>query len=457
MSEGKFKEAIALIKEANPFPAVLGRVCVHPCETKCRRAQIDEPVSICSLKRFAADMDMNEFPSYRPQPEKPKDKKVAVIGAGPAGLSGAYFLALKGYQVTVFEALPVAGGMLAVGIPDYRLPKGVLNTEVKSITDLGVEIKYNMSLGKEITTKKLFSDGYSAILMATGAHSGQKLNMPGEETKGVVDGVTFLRSVNLKETVKAKGKVAVIGGGNVAIDAARSALRLGADEVSILYRRAKDDMPAYREEIDEAEKEGIKIYTLVAPNKIVTKAEKLAGVECTRMKLGKFDRGGRRTPEAVQGSEFVVEADMVIAAIGQTPDLSYLNGDGVKITKNGTIEVNRKTLATDKEGIFAAGDNVRGPATAVEAVADGKTAAMAIDTYLGGDGKPMNAFRDELINMVVTYNETEYQKERKRVPMPHLPVGKRNKNFNEVVLGYQAGAAVEEAKRCLHCYMRESE
>jgi len=457
ISEGKFKEAIALIKEANPLPAVLGRVCVHPCENKCRRAQVDEAVSICALKRFAADTDMNSSLSYRPQPEAPKDKKVAVIGAGPAGLAGAYFLALKGYKVTIFEALPVAGGMLAVGIPDYRLPKEILNKEIKGITDLGVEIKYNTRLGKDITTEKLFTDGYSAVLMATGAHKGQKLRIDGEDATGVIDGVTFLRSVNLKKTEKVNGKVAVIGGGNVAIDAARSALRLGADEVSILYRRDKDDMPAYKEEVEDAEKEGIKIYTLVAPNKIVTEGKKAVGVECTRMKLGKFDKGGRRTPEPVTNSEFIINADMVIAAIGQTPDLSYLNGEGVKVTKSNTIEVNKKTLATGKEGIFAAGDNVRGPATAVEAVGDGKKAAMAIDELLGGDGKPMNAYRNELIHMVVGYNETEYQKERARVAMPHLPVGKRSKTFTEVVLGYQADAAVEEAKRCLHCYLREGE
>jgi NADH-quinone oxidoreductase subunit F len=457
ISEGKFKEAIALIKEANPLPAVLGRVCVHPCENKCRRGQIDDAVSICALKRFAADTDMASALPYRPQPEAPKGKKVAVIGAGPAGLAGAYFLALKGYKVTVFEALPVAGGMLAVGIPDYRLPKDILNREVKDITDLGVEIKYNTRLGKDITTQKLFADGYSAVLMATGAHSGQKLRIDGENAPGVVDGVTFLRGVNLKETAKVKGKVAVIGGGNVAIDAARSALRLGADEVSILYRREKDDMPAYKEEVDDAEKEGIKIYTLVTPNKIVTEGKKVVGVECTRMKLGTFDKGGRRTPEPVSNSEFVINADTVIAAIGQTPDLSYLNGDGVKVTKRNTIEVNKKTLATRKEGIFAAGDNVRGPATAVEAVGDGKKAAMAIDEYLGGDGKPRNAYRNELIHMVVTYNEAEYQKERARVTMAHLPIGKRSKTFTEVVLGYQTDAAVEEAKRCLHCYLRESE
>jgi NADH-quinone oxidoreductase subunit F len=457
ISEGRFKEAIALIKEANPFPATLGRVCVHPCESKCRRSQIDEPVAICALKRFAADMDMSSFPPYRPPVEKPKGKKVAVVGAGPAGLSGAYFLACKGYGVTVFEALPVAGGMLAVGIPDYRLPKTTLAAEIKAITDLGVEIKYNTALGKEITTEKLFADGYEAVLMATGAHKGQKMGIPGEDAAGVLDGVTALRRLNLKETVWAKGKVLVVGGGNVAIDAARSALRLGADEVSILYRREKDDMPAYIEEVAEAEIEGVTIHTLIAPKRIVAKDGKVTGMECVRMSLGKFDASGRRKPQAIPGSEFVMDANMVIAAIGQAPDTSFLNGDGVKVTKSGTIEVNFKTLETARAGIFAAGDTVRGPATAVEAVADGKTAAMAIDKHLGGDGKLMNAFHDELVKMPVTYDESRYQKEMGRVEMPHLQLAKRYRTFNEVVLGYQKKSAVEEAKRCLHCHLREPE
>jgi NADH-quinone oxidoreductase subunit F len=347
--------------------------------------------------------------------------------------------------------------MLAVGIPDYRLPRDVLNNEIKSITDLGVEIKYNTVFGKDITSEKLFKDGYSAILLATGAHKGQKLGVPGEETQGVLDGVTFLKDVNLGSTTKVEGKVVVIGGGNVAIDAARAALRLGASDVSILYRRERSDMPAYVEEIDEAEVEGINIHTLVAPKMIVEKGGKVAGVACTRMLLGTFDAGGRRRPEPLTGSDFTVEADMVIAAIGQVPDLSWVNGDGVKADKAGTVEVNKKTLATGAEGIFAAGDNVRGPATVVEAVGDGKNAAMEIDKFLGGDGIAPNAFHDELVTMTVTYDEAAYQKEIGRSKMPHLPVAKRDKNFNEVVLGYDNKAAVEEAKRCLHCYVRTSE
>lgn len=456
ISEGRFKDAIAVIKEANPLPATLGRVCVHPCEDKCRRGKIDDPVSICSLKRFAADLDMESGKPYTPKPEDPKDKKIAVIGAGPGGLAGAYFLALKGYQVKIFEALPIAGGMLAVGIPDYRLPRDVLNKEIKAITDLGVDIEYNCVLGKDITTERIFSDGYSAILIATGAHKGQKLNISGEDVNGVVDGITFLRDVNLNLTTEVSGRVVVIGGGNVAIDAARSALRLGADEVTILYRRAKEDMPAYVEEVEDAEKEGIKIKTLVAPSKIIAN-NNVTGIECIRMALGKFDDGGRRKPVAISGSEFIVDADFVIAAIGQVPDLSCLNGNNIEMTKKGTIVTEKKTLETSMKGIFAAGDNVRGPATVVEAVGDGKKAAMAIDRYLGGDGEPMNAFRDELISMVVSYNEAEYQKERPRVKMPCAAPSARINNFEEVVLGYDRESAVEEAKRCLHCYLREEE
>ena len=458
LSEGRFEDAIAVIKEGNPFPAVCGRVCVHPCETKCRRQQVDEPVSICSLKRFAADFDMNSFSPFRPKLDEAKDKKVAIIGSGPAGLTAAYYLAIKGYKVTVFEALPVPGGMLAVGIPEYRLPKDILNAEVKAITDLGVEIKYNTAIGKDISVQKLLTDGYEAVLMATGAHKGQKLGLPGDDSEGVVDGATFLRNLALKKAVKVDGRVAVIGGGNVAIDAARSALRLGATDVFILYRRDKEDMPAYEEEIEEAEHEGVKIHTLVAPKKLVSENGKLAKIECVRMSLGKFDKSGRRIPSPIEGSEFLLDVDTVVAAIGQTPDLSYLNGDGVAVSGAGTVDVkDMKTLATARDGVFAAGDAVRGPATVVEAIGDGKKAAMAIDKYLGGDGLLKDTFRDRLVNLVVSYDEEEYQKERKRLEAPTMPLSERYKNFKEVVLPYPSKAAVEEAKRCLHCYLRQEE
>ncbi|MDR2017270.1 MAG: NADH-quinone oxidoreductase subunit NuoF [Syntrophobacterales bacterium] len=458
LSEGRFEDAIAVIKEGNPFPAVCGRVCVHPCETKCRRQQVDEPVAICSLKRFAADLDMNSFAPYRPKLEESRDGKVAIIGSGPAGLTAAYYLATKGYKVTVFESLPVPGGMLAVGIPEYRLPKEILNAEVKTITDLGVEIKYNTAIGKDITIEKLLADGYGAVLMATGAHKGQKLGLPGDDGEGVIDGATFLRNLNLKKPVKVEGRVAVVGGGNVAIDAARSALRLGATDVFILYRRDKEGMPAYEEEIEEAEHEGVKIHTLVAPKSLVMKNGKVSGIECVRMTLGKFDKSGRRTPTPIVGSEFTLDVDVVVAAIGQTPDLSYINGDGVAVSGSGTIDVkDMKTLATSKDGVFAAGDVVRGPATVVEAIGDGKKAAMAIDKYLGGDGLLKDTFREKLVNLVVSYNEEEYQNERERLETQTVPLSERYKNFKEVVLPYPSKSAVEEAKRCLHCYLRQEE
>jgi len=346
--------------------------------------------------------------------------------------------------------------MLAVGIPEYRLPKDILNTEIKAITDLGVEIKLNTSLGKDITTEQLFAQGFKAILMATGAHKGQKLGVLGEDAQGAVDGVTFLRDLNLKKAVQADGNIAVIGGGNVAIDAARSALRLGAKDVTILYRREKEDMPANEEEIIDAEKEGIRIQTLVAPARIISENGKVTGIECARMSLGKFDNSGRRRPEAIPGSEFTLAADMVIAAIGQAPDLSCLGGDGIQVTKSGTFDVDTN-LATSKEGIFAAGDNVRGPATVVEAIADGKKAALSIDKFLGGDGTFKDAYHDELIKMAVTYNEEAYQKEMERIESPQIAVTERIDNFNEVVLAYPVQMAIEEAKRCLHCYRRDEE
>ncbi|MCX8021205.1 MAG: FAD-dependent oxidoreductase [Syntrophorhabdaceae bacterium] len=387
--------------------------------------------------------------------EKPKNKRVAIIGSGPAGLSAAYFLVCKGYGVTVFEALPVAGGMLAVGIPDYRLPKDVLRREIDGILSLGVEIRYNTVFGRDFGVDDLFEQGYEAVLVATGAHKGLKLGIPGEDAVGVLDGVTALRRLNLKETVWAKGRVIVIGGGNVAIDAARSALRLGADEVTILYRREKEDMPAYIEEIEEAEAEGVKILTLVAPQRIVTKYGKVTGIECIRMRLTDFDKTGRRIPAPIKGSEFTLEANMVIAAVGQAPDTSFVNGDGIKIGKDGTIVVDTKSLETQKRGVFAAGDAIRGPATVVEAIADGRHAAMSIDRFLGGDGKMVSPSREELLRTRVSYDESLYQKEMARMEMPSLSIPKRNRNFNEVFLGYQQNAAIEEAKRCLHCYLKE--
>jgi len=452
ISEGKFKEAIAVIKERNPFPATMGRICFHPCEVKCRREQVESPVAICALKRFAADYDLESNDPHIPEVGPKKSGKVAVVGAGPAGLSAAYFLALKGYPITIFEALPVAGGMMAVGIPEYRLPRKVLQDEIDDILKLGVELKLNSPV---TDVEALKTQGYRAVFVATGAHKGLKLGLAGERLKGVLDGVSFLRDVNLGKPVKVGERVAVIGGGNVAIDAARTALRLGAKEVQIFYRRLREDMPAADWEIAEAEKEGVKIHYLVAPAQMWGGNGGVKRMECRRMVMSDFDKSGRKRPVPITGSEFEMDVDTVIAAIGQVPDTGSFRGNGFKFDSSGAFIVNPESLATMTSGVFAGGDSVRGPASAVEAIADGQKAAMAIDKLLGGDGLLPNAYRDRLKEMKVSYDEEAYAEERPRVPIPEVPLTDRYHNFKEVEMGYTTRFAVEEAKRCLHCYRQE--
>jgi len=452
ISEGKFKEALALIKERNPFPATMGRICFHPCEAKCRREQVESPVGICALKRFAADYDAESNDPYVPAKAAQKPERVAIVGAGPAGLTAAYFLALKGYPVTIFEALPVAGGMMAVGIPEYRLPRKVMMAEIESILKLGVELKLNSPVAD---VEALKAQGFKAVFLATGAHKGLKLGLSGERLKGVLDGVTFLRDVNLGKPVKMGDRVAVIGGGNVAIDAARTALRLGAKEVQVFYRRLREDMPAAGWEVEEAEKEGIKFHYLIAPAQMWGGDGRVKRLQCRRMTLSDFDSSGRKRPLAIAGSEFEVEVDTVIAAIGQVPDTECFRSNGFKFDSSGAFLVDSDTLATGTQGIFAGGDSVRGPASAVEAMGDGQKAAMAIDNLLGGDGKLPNAYRDKLKVLKVSYDEEAYAEEHPRVAMPAVPLTDRYRNFKEVETGYTARLAVEEAKRCLHCYRQE--
>jgi len=452
ISEGKFKEAIAVIKERNPFPATMGRICFHPCEVKCRREQVESPVAICALKRFAADYDLESNDPHIPEVAPKKSEKVAVVGAGPAGLSAAYFLGLKGYPITIFEALPVAGGMMTVGIPEYRLPRKVLQDEIDDILKLGVELKLNSPV---TDVEALKTQGYRAVFVATGAHKGLKLGLAGERLKGVLDGVSFLRDVNLGKPVKVGERVAVIGGGNVAIDAARTALRLGAKEVQIFYRRLREDMPAADWEIAEAENEGVKIHYLVAPAQMWGGNGGVKRMECRRMVLSDFDKSGRKRPVPITGSEFEIDVDTVIAAIGQVPDTGSFKGNGFKFDSSGAFIVNPESLATRSPGVFAGGDSVRGPASAVEAIADGQKVAMSIDKLLGGDGSLPNAYRDRLKEMKVSYDEEAYAEERSRVPLPEAPLSDRYHNFKEVEMGYTTRFAVEEAKRCLHCYRQE--
>jgi len=450
ISKGKYKEALKLIKQENPFPAVCGRVCNHPCESACRRGEVDEPVAIMYLKRFVSDLDLNDETKYLPEIKERKDKKVAVIGAGPAGLTAAYYLAIEGYQVTVFEALPVAGGMLAVGIPEYRLPKKVLNAEIKTIEELGVEIKLNTRIGKDITIAALRKK-YDAIFIGTGSHLSSRLNIPGEELDGVVPGIDFLRKVNLGEDVFLGNRVAVIGGGNVAMDAVRTALRTGSKEVFILYRRTRDEMPAASEEIEEALAEGVRMEFLVAPVEILAANGKVSGVKCVRMKLGDADESGRRRPVAIEGSEFTFEVDAVVPAIGQTCDLSFVpKKSKISLGKRNTFEVDPVTFATSVDNIFAGGDNVTGPATAVEAINAGKEAAKSIDRYLRGEDVTLGRKRDWSKGIADKAGVSSVKKE-ERPKMRELEPKERITHFREVVQGYNEEEVLREAERCLNC------
>jgi NADPH-dependent glutamate synthase beta subunit-like oxidoreductase len=385
IADGRFEESLALIKEVLPFPSICGYVCPHPCEDVCNRGKVDYPLSIRDLKRFVADKEIHDHTKPKQEAVKPEGKGelVAVIGSGPAGLTCAHDLAVLGYGVTVFEALPRPGGMLAVGIPDYRLPRDILEKEIGAVTALGVEIKYNTSIGKDIAIEDLFSQGYKAIFIAVGAHKSLGMRIPGEDAEGVLSGVTFLRDLNLGSPVEVGKKVAVIGGGNVAIDSARCALRLGAKEVAILYRRSRQEMPASDEEVEAALEEGVNVEFLVAPLEVLSSDGKVTGFKCVRMELGKPDASGRRSPIPVEGSEFVMELDTIMPAIGQAPDTSFIErGFGIELTKRGTIKVNPDSLGTNMPGVFAGGDCQTGPWIAIGAIAAGKKAAKSIDIYL---------------------------------------------------------------------------
>ena len=447
VGKGEINAARQLLLEDNPLPAVTGRVCYHPCEGGCNRKYFDEPLAIHAIERFIGDYGAGQdLPVSKFSGE---NGKIAVIGCGPAGLSAAYYLAKKNYGVTIFEALPVSGGMLRVGIPEYRLPGSILDAEINRIIKMGVEIKNNVILGKDITIDKLLKQGYKAVFIATGAHRAQALGIPGEGAQGVVPGVSFLRDIRLGKKVKVSNKTVVIGGGNVAVDAARSALRLGAKEVVILYRRSREEMPAGEEEIAACEAEGIKIEFLASPVEILTKAGKVSGIKCVRMKLGRKDKSGRRNPIPVEGSEFNVDADMVIPAVGQSPDLAFIQGDAqITITGRGTITVDSKNMKTAREGVYAGGDAVTGPATVVESIASGKKAAVAIDAAIKGQPLP-----ETLKTEVISYQDlnVDYFTKEPRQAESELPAGKRKSTFNEVNTGLKESTVMHEAGRCFHC------
>jgi len=463
IAEGKFDEAIAASRERNPFPSICGRVCYHPCELKCRRSDIDEPIAIAALKRFAADYEARIGRVVQPV-ERQWEEKVAVIGSGPAGLSAAYHLTKRGYAVTVFEALSVAGGMMAVGIPDYRLPKAVLQKELDAIEQMGVEIKLNTPVGVELTLDNLFQQGYNAIFIAIGTHKGGRLSIEGEDAKGVIEGTTFLQEVNLGKKLPLGDKVAVIGGGNVAIDAARTALRLGAKDVAIVYRRSREEMPAHQWEVEEAENEGVKFHFLTLPMKVLSNNGTVTDMECLRMRLGERDESGRRRPIPIEGSEFTLEVDTVIPAISQSPDLSFLINSGddrLETTKQSTFVVDQETLATTRDGVFAGGDCVSGPTMVVEAIASGEQAARSIHSYLR-DGKVEELHPREKARLEVQLMEKPTQvrlegglEQKPRQVTSVLPLERRHNNFDEIELCFTEEMAVAEAKRCLQCQFED--
>jgi putative selenate reductase YgfK subunit len=444
--EGKFAEALAVIRERVPFPGVLGRVCIHPCELACRRQALNEAISIKFLKWAAAERGGEEW-KKRAKKSPPTGKKVAIIGSGPAGLTAGYYLAKQGHSVTVFEALPEPGGMMRVGIPDYRLPPEKLNEEIEIIKEAGVEIKLNTRVE---SIDSLFEQGFDAVFAAPGAHRGMKLGVEGEDNPGVFDGATFLREVNLGKKVDVGEKVAVIGGGNVAIDAARVSLRIGAKQVTIIYRRTRAEMPASPEEVEAALEEGIEILYLAAPVRI-DRAGKRLKLTCIRMELGEPDASGRRRPVPLKGSEFATEFDSVIAAIGQMPDIP--DGFKLKLGRGNIIQADSTTLATNVKGVWAGGDAVSGPASVIEAIAAGRRAAAAIDKYLGGSGDIEEVLAPEA-KFDPCVGKTEGFFNLPRVKMPALPAEQRIKGFEEVELGLKEADAIQEGKRCLQCAVR---
>ena len=455
IAQGDFSKALDVIREHNPFPGVCGRICHHPCESKCRRGEIDQPLSIRYLKRFAADWAYENLE----EPTEPfpitKTQHVAVVGAGPAGLSCGYFLAGMGYKTTVFEALPSGGGMLAVGVPEFRLPKDVLENEIGYIEAKGVEILYDSPINEYHTVDDLKAEGYDAIFIAAGAHRSQELGIPGEDrnVEGLVHGLHLLRGVKTGEFVQIGNRILIIGGGNTAVDAARSALRKGAFHVTVLYRRSREEMPVSSIEFREAEEEGVEFLFLVSPTRIESSNGKIKGVRFIRMKLGEPDESGRRTPVPIEGSEFFLEADMVIPAVGQVPDLSFLPPDfQLERVAWGALKVNPDTLQTNIPWIFAGGDFATGPSMAIFAIAAGQRAALSIDRYFCGLKGPL-IIRDEqyFLRPEPPSDPERLDRIRPRVDMPRVRPEERITGFDEFEKGLGEEEARMEASRCLRC------
>jgi len=467
IGEGKIDEAWRLLKEENPLPAVTGRVCFHPCEDACNRAYFDKATSIQALERYAAD---HVSPDLEMKPlRKASGKTVAIVGAGPAGLAAAYHLTRMGHKATIYDALPKAGGLLRVGIPAYRLPDDVLDAEVAAIEKMGVEINLNARVGKDVPFEKMKE--YNAVFVATGVHANRALDIEGEDADGVIPGLELLTQVALTGKAKVGKKIAVIGGGNSAVDAARVSRRLGAD-VTIYYRRTEVEMPAFEEEVDDAKNEGVTIEMLTAPVKILVEGGKVTGVQMQKMELGEPDESGRRRPVPVEGSEFDVACDMVVPAIGEIGDLSFLP-ESVKL-EWGKIKIDAFGL-TEHPGVFAGGDIASAQQNVAQAIGDGKRGAIAIDRFL--QGETMDEIGGNIIigesggvsaaqymsgnahakniacNHVVPFEEMNmwHFEQMERDAMPQVAMEQRMKSFDEINLGFTEEQAMHAAERCFHC------
>lgn len=447
--KGRYREALQLIKEASPFPSICGRVCPHPCEEACERDQIDKPVAIHSLERFLADLDLHADERYMPEIKERKEGEVAIIGSGPAGLTCAYYLAREGYRVTIFEKASILGGMLSLGIPTYRLPREIVQAEIGLIRDMGVTMKTGVEVGKDITIAQLRQEGFKAFFLAIGAQECIPLGIEGEDLGGIYNGLDYLRQLNLGKPLSLEQEVAVIGGGNVAMDAVRSARRLGADNAFILYRRGREEMPARPEEIEACQEEGIPLHFLTQPKRFIGENGRVKAIECIKTVLTEPDETGRRPPVPVPGSEYMIKVNAVINALGQESDWACLTAEcAATLTGRGTMKVDALTLQSDDPDIFSGGDAVRGPQTVIEAIADGKQAAISIHRYVTGQNLRLGR---DLTSKAITAPQKENYDPAARALMPTLPPQERLENFNEVEQGFALGMAIQEARRCITC------
>ncbi|MBU2575037.1 MAG: FAD-dependent oxidoreductase, partial [Elusimicrobia bacterium] len=452
LEKGRYKEAYEVIRQTNPFPSVCARVCDHRCETRCRLGTSGgEPVAIRALKRVIADT-MGDYAHKPAKPAPGRDIKVAVVGAGPAGLSAAHYLSVNGYTVTVFDAESEAGGMLISSIPAYRLPREAVRKEIKALMNENMTLKCSTLLGRDITIDSLFEQGFKAIFLALGAHESLRLGLEGEDAKGVYPSMRFLKAYNLRNEALARGNVGVIGGGNSAVDAARVALRQkGVESVTILYRRTRQEMPAYKEEIDAALEEGIRLDTLVTPVRVLSENGGLTGIKCIRNNLGDVDSSGRRRPVPIPGSEFDVPLDILIVAISERPEKESVASLGLNSERDGRLRIDPSTFSTSRQGVFAGGDIVTGPSTVVDAIAAGMKTAGVIDRYLQGKElrqPPELKLPDVFIEPVPA---EEIKEDAKRAHPRTLSVQSRKGNFAEVEMTFTMAEAVQETRRCLRC------